>query len=106
MSRRNEIGAELVRAVNEPAELQVLIAHHARVRCAAGLVFVGEVTDDVLLEFRRLVNEVIRNTERVADGAGVGDGLRAAAPVLGAIDTILRPEFKGDADDLIALLEQ
>jgi len=42
----------------------------------------------------------------VADGAGVGDGLRAAAFVLGAVHAILRPELERDADDLITLLQQ
>ena len=106
MAGRNKIRAKLPGAVNQPAELQILIAHHARVRRAAGLVFVGEVTDDVLLEFRRLVNQVIRNAELVADGARVGDGLRAAAFVLGAVHAILRPELERDADDLVALLQQ
>ena len=106
MSRRNKIRAELVCAVNEPAELQILIAHHARIRRATCLVFVGEVLDDVLLEFRRLVNEVIRDVELVADGARVGDGLRAAALVLRAVHAILRPELERDADDLVALLDQ
>ncbi len=106
MSGGDEIRAELVRAVNEPAELQILIAHHARIRRAAGFVFVGEVLDDVLLEFRRLVNEVIRYAELVANGAGIGDGLRAAAPVLGAVHTILRPELERDADDLVTLFQQ
>ena len=44
--------------------------------------------------------------ELVADGAGVGDGLRAAALVLGAVHAILRPELERDADDLITLLQQ
>ena len=106
MSGRNKIRTKLVRAVNQPAKFQILVAHHARIRRAAGLVFVGEILDDVLLEFRRLVNEVIRDVELVADGAGVGDGLRAAAFVLGAVHAILRPELERDADDLVALLEQ
>src|SRR5271170_4738397 len=106
MSRRNKIRAELIRTINEPAELQILVAHHAGIRRAAGLVFVGEVLDDVLLEFRRLVNEVIRDVELVADGARVGDGLRAAAFVLRAVHAILRPEFERDADDIVTLLDQ
>ena len=106
MAGGDVLRAELVGAVDEPAELQVLVAHHARIRRAAGLVFVGEVLDDVLLEFRRLVNQVIRDAELVADGARVGDGLRAAALVLGAVHAILRPELERDADDLVALLEQ
>ncbi len=67
MSGRDEIRAELIRAVNQSSELQILIAHHARIRRAAGLVFVGEVLDDVLLEFRCLVNEIIRDVELVAN---------------------------------------
>ena len=106
MSRRDEIRAELIRAVNQSAKFQILIAHHARIRCAAGLVFIGEILDDVLLEFRRLVNEVIWDVELVTNRAGVGDGLRAAAFVLGAVHAILRPEFQCDADDLVALLQQ
>ena len=106
MASGDEFRAELVGAVNEPAELEVLIAHHARIRRATGLVFVGEVTDDVLLEFRRLVNQIIRNAELVADGARVGDGLRAAALVLGAVHAILRPELEGNTDDVVTLFEQ
>ena len=106
MSGGDEIRAELVRAVNQSSELQILIAHHARIRRATGLVFVGEILDDVLLEFRRLVNEVIRDVELVADGARVGDGLRAAAFVLRAVHAILRPELERDADDIVALLDQ
>jgi hypothetical protein len=83
-----------------------LIAQHARVRRATNLVFVGEVLDDLALKLRRLVNQIIRDAEFVADGAGVGDGLRAAAFVLGAVHAILRPELERDADDLITLLQQ
>src|SRR5271170_2319784 len=106
MAGGDELRAELVRAVNEPAKLQILIAHHAGIRRAAGLVFVGEVLDDVLLEFRRLVNEVIRDVELVADAARVGDGLRAAALVLGAVHAILWPELERDTNDLVALFQQ
>jgi len=98
--------AELIRALNEPAELEILIAHHAGIRCAAGLVFIGKILDDVLLEFRRFVNEVIRNTKFVADGARVGDGLRAAAfcPPRGSRNPAAR--VQRDADDLVTLLDQ
>jgi hypothetical protein len=106
MAGGDELRAELVRAINQPAKLQILIAQHAGIRRAAGFVFVGEVTNDVLLEFCRLVNQVIRDAELVADGTRVGDGLRAAAFVLGAVHAILRPELERDADDLITLLQQ
>ena len=98
MAGGDVIRAELVGAVNEPAELKILVAHHARIRRAAGLVFIGKILDDVLLEFRRLVNQIIRNVQLVANRAGIGDRLRAAAFVLGAVHAILRPEFQRDAD--------
>jgi hypothetical protein len=106
MAGGDVIRAELVGPVDEPAELEVLVAHHAGIRRAAGLVFVGEILDDVLLKFRRLVNQVVGNVELVANRAGIGDRLRAAALVLGAIHAILRPELERDADDLKALFQQ
>ena len=98
--------AQLVGAVDQPAELQVFIAHHAGIGRASGLVFIGEILDDVLLEIRRLVDEIIGDIQLLADRAGVGHGLGAAAFVLGAIDAILRPELESDADDLVALFQQ
>jgi len=106
MAGGNVLRPQLVRAVNQPAELEILIAHHTRVRRAPGLVFVRKVIDDVLLKFRRLVNEVIGDIQLMADCTRIGDGLRAAALVLGAVHAILRPELERDADDLIALFEQ
>ena len=102
----DELRAELVGAINQPSKLQILIAQHTRVRRPAGLVFVGKVTDDVLLKLGGFVNQVIRDAELVADRAGVGDGLGAAAFILGAVHAILRPELERDADDLITLLQQ
>jgi hypothetical protein len=52
---------ELVCPLDEPPELEVLVTQHTRVRCPAGLVFVGEVLDDLVLKLCRLVNQVIRN---------------------------------------------
>ena len=97
---------QLIRPVNQPAKLEILIAHHTRVRRAPGLVFVRKVVDDVLLKFRRLVDQVIRNAQLVADGARIGDGLRAAALVLGTVHAVLRPELERDADNIVALLQQ
>ena len=100
----DEVCAELIGAINEPTELEILIAHHTRIRRATGFVFIREVLDDVLLKFRRLVNEVVGNSQLVTDRARVGDGLRPAAFVLRTIHTILRPEFERDADDVVTLL--
>ena len=106
MAGGDEVRTKLVCAVNEPTELQVLVAHHARIRRATGPVFVGKVLDDVLLEIRRFVHEVIRHVELVADGTRVSDGLRAATFVLGAVHAVLRPELQRDADDVVALLNE
>src|SRR5439155_7784007 len=102
----DELRAKLVGAVNEPAELQILVAHHARVGRAPSLVFVGEILNDLGLKWLRFIHEVIGNPEFVADRAGVRDGLRSATLVLRAGHTILGPELEGDADDVIALFEQ
>src|ERR1019366_2581241 len=56
MSGGDEIRTELVGAVNEPAKLQILVAHHTRIRRASSLVFVGKILDDVFLKIRRLVH--------------------------------------------------
>src|SRR4051812_1119302 len=42
----------------------------------------------------------------MSDVAGVGHGLRPAAFVFGAGDTILRPDLHGHTDDVVALLTQ
>src|ERR1043166_6096389 len=74
MARRNELRTKLVRPINEPAELEILIAHDARVRRAASLVFVGEVLDHLRLELFRFINQIIRNAELMTHCAGVRNG--------------------------------
>ena len=71
-----------------------------------GLVFVGEVLDDLVLKLRRFVNQVIRNAQLVADRAGIRDRLRPAALVLGARHAVLRPQLERDAHHVVALFEQ
>src|ERR1700722_11446591 len=92
MTGGNVIRPELISPVDEPAEFKVLVAHHARIRSATGLVLVGEVLNDVLLKFRRLINQVVGNIEFVANRPGIGDRLGTATFVFGAVDAILRPE--------------
>ena len=106
MPRRDVLRAELIGALDEAAEFQILVAHDARVGRAAGFVFIGEILNHLGLKFRGFVDEIIGNAEFVADGAGVADGLRAAAFVLGPRHAILRPEFEGDADHIVSLFKQ
>jgi len=83
-----------------------LVAHDAGVGGASGFIFVGKILDDVFLELGGFVDEVVGDVEFVADGAGVGDGLGAAAFIFGAVDAVLGPEFEGDANDVEALLDE
>src|SRR5690242_15221537 len=106
MACRNEPSSELVRAVNESAEFQILIAHHARIRRTASFVLVGEVLNYLGLKLFGFVNEVIRNAQFVTNRTSVCDGLRAAALVFGTRDAVLGPEFQSDADNVVALFEQ
>ncbi len=56
MSSGDVLSAELIGAVDEASEFEVLIAHDARVGRPPGLVFTGEVLDDLGLELRRFIN--------------------------------------------------
>src|SRR5687767_9791386 len=106
MAGGNVFGAELPGAIDEIAKLEALVADDAWVRRAASFVFFGEVIDDLLLEIRGLIDEIVRDAEFVRDRPGVHDRLRSTALVFGARNTILRPKLQGDADDVVALLEQ
>jgi len=106
MARRDELGAERGGLVPKVAELDPFIAHDAGVRGAAGPVFVSEVIDDEALEGDCLVNHVVGDSQRMGDPTGVGDGLGAAALVLGPAHAVLGPEFHGDTDDFPSLFFQ
>src|SRR5882724_2742948 len=98
--------AELVGALNEPSKFQILIAHDARIGSAAGLVFVGKVLNDFRLEFRRFVDEIIRDAKLITDRARIGNCLRPATFVFGPRNAILWPELEGNAHNIVTLLEQ
>src|SRR5437763_2803808 len=106
MTRRDVIAAERPGFTPEISELEFFIAHHARVRRPAGLVFAGEIINHDALELIGLVNDVMWNAERMRHAARIGDRLRSAAFVLRARDTILRPDLHRYANDFVALLAQ
>ena len=106
MARGDVIAAERLGLFPEIAELELLVAHHARIRRPAGLVFAGEIIDDQALELIRFIDDVMRKAQRVGHAARIGHGLRPAAFVLRARDAILRPDLHGHADDVVALLAQ
>ena len=100
----DEGGAEAACLAPEVAEFKFLVAHHAGVGGAPGLVLGGEVVDDLRLEIGGLLDDVMRDAEGMGDAAGVGDGGGAAAFILGAGDAVLGPDFHGHANDVVALL--
>ena len=106
MAGRHMRGAERAGLGEQVAELELLVAHHARVRRATGGVFAGEIIDDQPLELARLVDDIVRDAERMRHAARVRDGLRPATLVLRARDAVLRPDLHRHADHVVALLLQ
>ncbi len=106
MTRSDVIAAECPGFAPEIAELKFFVAHHARVRRPAGLVFAGEIINHDALELVGLVHNVMRNAKRMRYAARVGDRLRPAAFVLRSRDAILRPDLHRHADHVVALLTQ
>src|SRR3974390_2405767 len=82
------------------------MAHDTRVGGSAGLVLIGKILDNAGMKLRRLIDEVIRDSQFVANGPGITHRLRSTAFVFGPGNAILRPELQGDPDDLVALLQQ
>src|SRR5262245_32688460 len=98
MPRSDVIAAQCAGFAPEIAELEFFVAHHARVRRPSGLVFAGEIINHNTLELIGLVNNVMRNAERVRYAARIGDRLWPAAFVLRSRDTILRPDLHRHTD--------
>ena len=63
MAGRQRVGADRVGEREQRAELDLLVAAHARVRRAAGAVLGDEVVDDRRREGRALVDHVVREAE-------------------------------------------
>ena len=87
MPRGDELGPDAVGIVEQLAELEPVVALHARVGRAAAGVFVDEVVDD-LPELGLQVQGIKRNVQPVGHAAGVlGVAGRAAALlVVGPLD--------------------
>ena len=60
VTRRDVIAAERFRFFPEVPELELLIAHHARIRRSPGLVFAGKIIDHEPLELIGFVHDVMR----------------------------------------------
>src|SRR6266481_5827421 len=106
MTGRDVIAAESLRFAPEVAELEFLIAHHARVRRSACLILSGEIVYYDALELIGLVDHVMGNAERMGYAARVRHGLWPATFVLCSRDAILRPDLHRHTDHVVALLTQ
>ena len=105
---REVVGVHRQGAVEEGAELDVLIAGQAGVGRAAALVLRDEVVDDLAAELLLEVHRVVRDSQHVGRGAGVIDVLDAAAALLVAAGAGIGigPQTHRDANDVVALAHQ
>src|SRR5205809_4784625 len=71
---RDVIAAESLRLAPEVAELELLIAHHARVRRSACLILAGAIVYYDALALIGLVAHVMRNAERMGYAERVRHG--------------------------------
>ena len=79
MPRSDVIAAQCPGFAPQIPELEFFVAHHARVRRPAGLIFAGEIINHHALELIGLVNHVMRNAECMRHAARIGDRLWPAA---------------------------
>ena len=82
MAGRQHLGAELARGRQQIAELDRLVAFHARHRRFARHVAVGEAVDHRLLEAALVVEHVMGNADPFGDRARVVDVLAGATGAL------------------------
>src|SRR5438046_4082351 len=106
MTRGDVIAAERCRFTPEIAELELFIAHHARIRRPTGLVLAGEIFNHEPLELVGFVDNIMRNAQRMRHAARICYCLGTATFVLRTGDTVLRPDFHSDADHVVALFAQ
>ena len=102
MAGRQEIGAEVVRRLEEIGELEVLIAGDARHRRLAGDIGSGERLDHLLAKALFVIEHIVRNAETRGDVARIVDILACAARALAMRRVAVVVELHGDADDVVA----
>ena len=60
MARGHVVAAKRFSFFPEVAELEFLVAHHARIRRPASLVFAGKVIDHQPFELIRFIDDIVR----------------------------------------------
>ena len=102
MAGRQHLGAELARGLQQVAELDRLIAVHARHRRFAGHVALGETVDHRFLEAALVVEDVMRNADPFGHRAGVMDVAAGAAGALAMGRGAVIVKLQRDADDVVS----
>ena len=102
MAGRQNLRAEVARGFKQVAELDRLVALHARHRRLARHIAFGETVDDRLLEAAFVVEHVMGNADALGDGARVVDVAAGAAGALAVGRGAVVVELQRDADDVIA----
>ena len=103
MTRRNQVGAQHQRIIQEGLELDFPVAQDVRVGRAPRLVLLEKVLKNIVPVLGGEVCGVQLDAEAIGDGLGVGQ-VFPGSTVLGAI--VLVPVLHEQSLDLIALLDQ
>ncbi len=103
MARGKRAGAEIARHLQHVAELDLLVAGHARDRRFAGEIAVGELAHHVRREAALIVEHVVRDPERLRHPARVANILAGATGSLLGRGLAVIVELQRDADDVVAL---
>ena len=103
---RERAGAEVLRDLQQVPELDPLVAAHARDRRSPGRIALGKVLDHLRPEALLEVEHVVRDVEVPGHLAGILDVLPGAAGALAPERLAMVVELEGDADHLVAGLDQ
>jgi hypothetical protein len=98
--------AQRTRLLQQRAELQFLVAEHARAGRAPRAILGHKRVNHQLVKPLLLVHDVVWDAELLRHCTGVRHRLRPATLVRRDAHARLRPEFHRDPDDLMTLVQQ
>ena len=106
MAGRQDVGAEVLRRLEQIDEFHRLVAGDARHRRLARDIGAGERLDHLLAELRLVIEHVMGDCEPGGDVAGVVNVLAGAAGALAVGRRAVVVELHRHADDVVALARQ
>ena len=104
MARRDGLGAEAARPVDERGELQLAVAARARQGSPSGRVLADEIRHHLLVELPLEVQDVMRDVDRGRDAPRVVEIVERAAAAERSLSVALIVELHRHTDDVMALL--